>query len=57
VKGKPHGEPFQVTHFDSPKLMVADVITGVGLAVTQDKLIVSMEQLSGSIWVMDNADR
>jgi Tol biopolymer transport system component/DNA-binding winged helix-turn-helix (wHTH) protein len=57
VKGKPQGQPFQVTHFDGPKLMVADSIISVGLGVTQDKLIVNMEQLSGSIWVMDNADR
>jgi len=37
--------------------MVADSIISVGLGVTQDKLIVNIEQLSGSIWVMDNADR
>ena len=56
LAGKPKGEPFQVTHFDNPKLMIADVIPEVGLGLTQDKLIVTTAQMSGSIWVLDNAD-
>lgn len=55
--GKPQGEPFQVTHFDNPKLMVGEVIPNLGFAVAQDKLMLTMEQLSGSIWVLDNAER
>jgi Tol biopolymer transport system component len=57
VKGKPEGEPFQVTTFDNPKLMVADVIPKVGLSITEDKLIVTVAQVSGSTWVLDQADR
>jgi dipeptidyl aminopeptidase/acylaminoacyl peptidase len=57
VKGKPEGEPFQVTTFDNPRLMVADVMPTVGLSLTEDKLIVTVAQVSGSIWVLDNVDR
>jgi Tol biopolymer transport system component/DNA-binding winged helix-turn-helix (wHTH) protein len=57
VKGKPEGEPFQVTTFDNPKLMVADVMPTVGLSLTEDKLIVTVAQRSGSIWLLDNVDR
>ncbi len=56
VKGKTEGEPFQVTSFDNPKLMVAEVMPNVGLSLTQDKLIVTASQVSGSIWVLDNVD-
>ena len=37
VKGKPEGDPFQVTNFDSPMLMVADLIADVGLSLTEHK--------------------
>jgi len=57
VKGKPEGDPFQVTNFDSPMLMVADLIADVGLSLTEHKLIVTVAQRSGSIWMLDNADR
>ena len=57
VKGRAEGEPFQVTAFDNPRLMVADVIPAVGLSLTQDQLIVTVSQVSGSIWVLDNVDR
>jgi Tol biopolymer transport system component/DNA-binding winged helix-turn-helix (wHTH) protein len=56
VKGRTEGEPFQVTSFDNPKLMVAEVMPNVGLSLTQDKLIVTASQISGSIWVLDNVD-
>jgi hypothetical protein len=29
----------------------------VGLSLTEDKLIVTVAQVSGSIWVLDNVDR
>jgi Tol biopolymer transport system component len=57
VKGKPVGDPFQVTNFDNPRLMIANVMPSVGLSITEDKLIVTVAQLSGSIWVLDKADR
>jgi Tol biopolymer transport system component/DNA-binding winged helix-turn-helix (wHTH) protein len=56
VKGRAEGEPFQVTAFDNPRLMVAEVIPDVGLSFTQDQLIVNVSQVSGSIWVLDNVD-
>ncbi len=57
VKGRTEGEPFQVTSFDNPRLMVSEVMPDVGLSLTQNQLIVTISQLSGSIWVLDNVDR
>jgi Tol biopolymer transport system component/DNA-binding winged helix-turn-helix (wHTH) protein len=57
VNGKTEGEPFQITSFDNPRLMVAEAMSDVGLSLTQDQLIVTVSQVSGSIWVLDNVDR
>ena len=55
--GKTAGEPFQVSKFESPKLMIPQYIPPVGLSLTQDKLALTMAEESGSIWVLDNVDR
>jgi Tol biopolymer transport system component len=57
AKGTPAGDPFQVTTFDKPNLMVAEPMSTVGLSLTHDRLVVTVAQVSGSIWVLDNVDR
>ena len=57
ASGKPRGKPFPVTAFDSPGPMVPRQIQDVELSLTQDKLVLTMEELSGSIWLLDNVDR
>jgi hypothetical protein len=37
--------------------MVPKYIYPVELSLTQDKLVLTMEKRSGSIWVLDNVDR
>ena len=55
ISGKPAGEPFPVTAFENPALTIpADRIPFVELSLTQDKLVLSMEERTGSIWVLDN---
>jgi len=54
AKRKPVGEPFRVTSFESPSLMVPQLIQSVGLSLSQNKLVLTMQDLSGSIWVLDN---
>jgi dipeptidyl aminopeptidase/acylaminoacyl peptidase len=55
--GKTVGEPFQVSNFESPRLMVPRWIPPVGLSLTQDKLALTMSEESGGIWILDNVDR
>lgn len=57
AKGKPVGEPFRVSMFESPSLMVPLGISPVALSLTEDKLVLTMSELSGGIWVLDNVDR
>jgi serine/threonine protein kinase/Tol biopolymer transport system component len=53
-KGKPNGQAFQVTAFDRPSLMVPQQIQPVALSIAQNSLLLTMSQVSGSIWVLDN---
>ena len=55
VKGKPIGDPFQVTSFESPSLMVPTNLPPVELSITQEKLVLTIAEVSGSIWILDNA--
>ena len=55
--GQPVGEAFRVTAFKDPSLMIPDKINFVELSLTQDKLVLAMEDRSGGIWVLDNVDR
>ncbi len=57
TQGKPVGEPFRVTTFEDPAQMLPRQITKVELSLTQDQLLLTLEDLSGSIWVLDNVDR
>jgi len=55
--GKPVGQPFEVSKFDRPGLMIPRWIPSVGFSLTQDKFVLTMAQESGNIWVLDNVDR
>jgi Tol biopolymer transport system component/DNA-binding winged helix-turn-helix (wHTH) protein len=55
--GKSVGQPFQVSKFESPRLMIPRWIPPVGLSLTEDKLVLTMAEESGSIWVLENVDR
>ena len=54
VHGKPLANPFRVTAFEGPKLMVPQQIQPVALSLTQDRLVLTTSEVSGSIWVLDS---
>jgi Tol biopolymer transport system component/DNA-binding winged helix-turn-helix (wHTH) protein len=57
TNGKPVGEAFRVTAFKNPGLMIPGLINLVEISLNQDKLVLTMEERSGSIWILDNVDR
>jgi Tol biopolymer transport system component len=57
VQGKALGDPFPVTALDSPNEMVPKFIPTVAISLTQDRLVLTVAQDSGNIWVLDNIDR
>jgi hypothetical protein len=54
VKGKPVGDPFEITSFESPSLMVPTNIPPVELSITQEKLVLTIAEVFGSIWILDH---
>jgi Tol biopolymer transport system component len=48
---------FPVTRFDSPGFMIPKQIMAVELSVAHDRLVVTLAEISGSIWVLDNVDQ
>jgi Tol biopolymer transport system component/DNA-binding winged helix-turn-helix (wHTH) protein len=54
AQGKTTGDAFQVTAFENPALMIPQHIPAVYFSLAQDKLVLTMSQTSGSIWVLDN---
>jgi Tol biopolymer transport system component len=57
AKGKTVGKPFPVTALDSPSKMVPTFIPTVALSLAQNRLVLTVAQVSGSIWVLDHVDR
>jgi len=55
--GKPVGEPFQVTHFDSPSRQLSPDLSNTVIGVSAKRLVVPMMEQTGSIWMLDNMDR
>lgn len=57
AEGKPVGEPFRVSTFGGYGLTIPRWIPAVDLSLNQEKLVLTMEEVSGGIWVLDNLDR
>jgi dipeptidyl aminopeptidase/acylaminoacyl peptidase len=51
------GDPFRITAFDSSGLMVPKHMSPVSMSLTQDTLMLTMEQVSGGIWVLNDVDQ
>ena len=56
-KGRPAGEPFRVSAFERPRLMVPHMISPVALSITKNRLLLTMSKVSGGIWMLDNVDQ
>lgn len=55
-RGKVIGRPFAVTSFSSPAHRMPEHEPSVDLSVTEKNLLLTLEQDSGSIWMLDNLD-
>lgn len=55
--GKAVGQSFELSNFNSSQLTILRWISGAGLSLVQDKLVLTMSEESGNIWVLDNVDR
>jgi Tol biopolymer transport system component len=54
TSGKPTGEPFRVTNFQSPSQMISPVLASMEMSLTNDRLVIDITQVSGNIWMLEN---
>jgi Tol biopolymer transport system component/DNA-binding winged helix-turn-helix (wHTH) protein len=54
--GRPVGDPFPVTTLHSPSLMIPEYMGAVEMSVSRKNLVLTLGQLSGGIWILDNVD-
>ena len=57
AEGKVAGDRFRVTNFANSSLIIPNNMGDVALSITRDKLALSMSQVSGSIWVLNDVDQ
>jgi Tol biopolymer transport system component/DNA-binding winged helix-turn-helix (wHTH) protein len=55
--GKSVGKAFRITALENPGRMIPNTISLVGLSLNQNKLVLTVEERSGGIWVLDNVDQ
>jgi hypothetical protein len=55
--GRPIGDAFQVTHFDSVRHQIDPFPEGVELGVAAHRLLMTLSEQTGSIWMVDNLNR
>ena len=56
ITGQPVGEPFRVTRFESPAQMILPDVTVMEMALSADRLILPIMEVSGGIWVLENVE-
>jgi len=56
-QGRPVGEPFRVTAFESPGRMISSRIAVAEISVVRNKLAVPITEVSGNIWMLENVDK
>jgi Tol biopolymer transport system component len=57
AKSRSQSEPFQVTSFETPTLMIPKNAAAVDISLAEDRLVLPLAQTSGNIWILDNVDR
>ena len=57
LRGRGLGAPFLVKAFDDPSFIIPRNPLIVEISVSQNSLVVPLQQVSGGIWMLDNVDR
>ena len=56
-RGKPVGQPFALTQFDTPALFISPDLQTSQMDISARHAVLTMKTVSGSIWMLDNVDR
>lgn len=55
--GKAVGEPFQITRFENPTRRISIDLANAEIGVSRNRLILTIMEQAGNIWVVDNVDQ
>jgi hypothetical protein len=55
--GVPVGTPYVLSAFDSPRMAISRHITRTEMDVSAGQAILTMQSVTGSIWMLDNVDK
>ena len=55
--GKTVGQPFVLSHFDSPGRMISPHTDRTELGIASRRAVIALRSVSGSIWMLDNVDK
>lgn len=54
ARGMPVGNTFPVTTLNSPRLGMPQHLPSVDVSLNQQHLVLTIEQISGNLWILDN---
>jgi hypothetical protein len=57
ASGRPGGEPFRVTNFESHVQMILPDVVSMEMALAADRIILPIMEVSGGIWILENVGR
>jgi Tol biopolymer transport system component len=55
--GKAVGQPFVLTHFDSPSRMISPNIDKTELGIGAGRAMLNLRTVTGNVWMLDHVDR
>jgi hypothetical protein len=56
-RGTPIDQPFALSQFDTPSLVISPDMVGSELGVSSRHAVLNVTAVSGSIWMIDNVDK
>jgi len=51
------GQPFVVSHFDSPDRMISPHADRTELGIASRRAVIPIRTVTGNVWMLDNADK
>jgi Tol biopolymer transport system component len=57
ASGQPGGEPFRVTNFESHSQMILPDVVSMEMALSADRIVLPIMEVSGGIWILENVGR
>jgi hypothetical protein len=55
-RGVQVGSPFQISHFNSPRWRIEPDVRRIQIGVAPGRLVLPMQSVKGSIWVLSGVD-